>query len=221
MGSSRVKHNNQKSELLELSAAAESGDKASQLELFERFRSFPPIIPRRIFCTKGVGKHREKLSSFEWALRSAGIAHCNIVNVSSIIPPGAKIIPKRQGLSLLSPGEIVFTVMARNATNEPHRLLASSIGLAIPRNPSRYGYLSEHHSFGQTEREAGDYAEDLAAQMLASTLGVPFDVDKAYDERKEQYKVGGLIVRTSNVTQSAVGDKNGLWTTTLAAAVMV
>jgi arginine decarboxylase len=93
--------------------------------------------------------------------------------------------------------------------------------VAIPRDSERYGYLSEHHSHGQTGREAGDYAEDLAAQMLASTLGVPFDVDKAYDERKEQYKLGGLIVRTTDCTQTAVGDKKGLWTTVVAAAILI
>ena len=198
-----------------------SGDDGDQLVLFDRMRSYPPMIARRIFLTKGVGKDKEKLASFEKALRDAGIAGCNLVRVSSIVPPGAKIIPKRQGIALLQSGEITFAVMSESATNEPHRLIASSIGVAVPRDSSQHGYLSEHHSYGQTESEAGDYAEDLAAQMLASTLGVPFDLDKAYDERKEQYKVGGLIVRASNITQSAVGDKNSLWTTVVTAAVMV
>jgi arginine decarboxylase len=184
-------------------------------------RSFQPMVPRRVFLTKGVGRDREKLASFEAALRIAGVAACNLVRVSSILPPGAKIIPREQGLKLLRPGEITFAVVAENSTCEPHRLVVSSIGTAIPRDPSHHGYLSEHHSFGQKSDEAGDYAEDLAAQMLASTLGVPFDLDKAYDERKEQYKVGGSIVRTCNVTQSAVGDKAGGWTTVIAAAVFL
>jgi arginine decarboxylase len=192
-----------------------------QLVLFDRVRSYPPMIPRRIFLTKGVGKDKEKLASFEKALRDAGIAFCNLVKVSSIVPPGAKIIPRRHGVALLQPGEIAFAVLSESATSEAHRLVAASIGVAVPAGPDRHGYLSEHHSHGQTEKEAGDYAEDVAAQMLASTLGVPFDLDKAYDERKEQYKLGGLIVRTSNITQSAVGDKNGLWTTVIAAAVML
>jgi arginine decarboxylase len=192
-----------------------------QALLFNGLYSYPPLVPRRIFLTKGVGKHKEKLASFEAALRDAGIAFLNLVRVSSIVPPGARIIPKQQGLKLLKPGAITFVVLSENATNEPHRLVAASIGVACPRDPEKHGYLSEHHSFGQTTREAGDYAEDLAAQMLASTLGVPFDIDKAYDERKEQYKVGGLIVRTTEMTQSAVGDKNGLWTTVVAAAVLL
>jgi arginine decarboxylase len=203
------------------STRAEGGADQGQLVLFDRVRSFQPMISRRIFLTKGVGKDKEKLASFEKALRDAGIAFCNIVKVSSIVPPGAKIIPKRQGIPLLQPGEITFAVVSETATNEPHRLIAASIGVAIPRDPGHHGYLSEHHSYGQTENEAGDYAEDVAAQMLASTLGVPFDIDKAYDERKEQYKVGGLIVRASNITQSAVGDKKGLWTTVIATAVML
>lgn len=179
------------------------------------------VIPQRVFFTKGVGRHKEKLTSFEEALRDAGIAHCNIVTVSSILPPGAKAIPRDDGLKLLRAGQIAFTVMSRAESSEPHRLLAASVGLAVPGDPDRYGYLSEHHSFGETANQAGDYAEDLAAQMLATTLGIQFDPNTAYDQRKDQYKIGGQIVRTSNITQSAVGDKAGIWTTVLAAAVLL
>ncbi len=122
---------------------------------------------------------------------------------------------------MLQTGEITFVVLARNATNEPHRLLASSIGVAIPSGKNQYGYLSEHHSFGQTDETAGDYAEDLAATMLATTMGIQFDPEVAWDERKQIFKTSGLIIKTTNITQSAQGDKNGLWKTTLAAAVFV
>ncbi|UCG31424.1 MAG: arginine decarboxylase, pyruvoyl-dependent [candidate division WOR-3 bacterium] len=179
------------------------------------------MIPKRIFLTKGVGKHREKLTSFEAALRDAGIAPFNIVRVSSILPPGAKILPRSKGIQSLSPGEIIHAVVAESSANEPHRLLAASIGVAIPSDRSQYGYLSEYHSFGETEVRAGDKAEDLAAQMLATTLGVPFDPDISYDERKELWKISTKIVKTMNITQTAIGDKYGLWTTVLAAAVMI
>jgi arginine decarboxylase len=179
------------------------------------------MIPKYFFLTKGVGKHREQLQSFELALRSAGIQHCNLVNVSSIVPPDCKMVSREQGLRMVQPGEITFVVLARNATNEPHRLVASSIGVAIPSRKNQYGYLSEHHSFGQTDEAAGDYAEDLAATMLATTMGIQFDPETAWDERKQIFKTSGMIIKTANITQSASGDKNGLWTTTIAAAVFV
>jgi len=179
------------------------------------------LIPKRMFFTRGVGRHREKLASFELALRDAGIEKYNLVPVSSIYPPGCKIISRARGLSALKPGQVVFCVMAKNATNEPNRLIAASVGCAVPADPNAYGYLSEHHSFGETEQKAGDYAEDLAASMLASTLGVDFDPDVSYDERKEVWKISGKIVRTTNITQSAVGNKKGLWTTVLATAVFL
>lgn len=171
--------------------------------------------------TKGVGKHKEALQSFELALRSAGIQHCNIVRVSSIIPPGCKLISRQKGLKILQPGEITFVVLSKNATNEPHRQIASSIGVAIPSGKNNYGYLSEHDSFGQTDEVAGEYAEDLAATMLATTMGITFDPEKAWDERKQLFKTSGLIIKTTNMTQSATGDKNGLWTTVVAAAVFL
>ena len=177
------------------------------------------MIPKRFFLTKGVGKHREVLQSFELALRNAGIQHCNLVNVSSIIPPGCRLVSKETGLKLLRAGEITFVVLAKNSTNEQHRLIAASVGAAIPSRREQYGYLAEHHSFGQPEEVAGDYAEDLAATMLATTMGIPFDSETAWDERKQLFKTTGLIIKTTNITQSATGEKNDLWTTVIAAAV--
>jgi arginine decarboxylase len=179
------------------------------------------ILPRHVFLTKGAGVHREKLASFEGALRDAGIAAFNLVRVSSIFPPRCRILPRTRGLKMLTPGQITFIVMSDNATCEPHRLVSAAVGIAVPKDTSKYGYLSEYHSFGEREERTGDYAEDLAAQMLATTLGVQFNADTSYDERKEIWRISGEIVRTHNVTQSAIGNKNGLWTTVVAAAVLV
>jgi arginine decarboxylase len=175
-----------------------------------------------MFLTKGKGIDREKLISFEVALRNAGIAHLNLVRVSSILPPECEIISdKEEAIKLLRPGQITFAVMSDNSTNEPNRLIAASVGLARPTEGNHYGYLSEHHSCGETARKAGEYAEDLAATMLATTLGVEFDPDKDYDERKEIYRMSGKIVTSAEITQSAEGNKDGLWTTVVAAAVLM
>ncbi|MDO8282151.1 MAG: arginine decarboxylase, pyruvoyl-dependent [Thermodesulfovibrionia bacterium] len=179
------------------------------------------MIPKKIFFTKGVGVHKDSLASFEMALRKAGIEKCNLVYVSSIFPPECTIIPRRKGLDLIKPGQITFCVMARNSTNEPNRLVSSAIGLAVPKDRKNYGYLSEHHSFGETAKKAGDYAEDLAASMLATTLGISFDPDEAWDSRKQVYKASKYIFKSMNVCQSAEGEKSGQWTTVVAAAVML
>ena len=179
------------------------------------------MVPKEAFVTKGVGKNKNKLTSFEMALRNAKIAEYNLVRVSSIFPPHCKLISKSAGLKKMNPGQIVFCVMSENATNEPNRLIASSVGFAIPKDTNRYGYLSEHHSFGETDAVAGEYAEDLAAYMLATILDAPFDSDKSYDEQKDIWKISGHIVKTRNITQSAVGDKNGLWTTVVTAIVFI
>ena len=111
--------------------------------------------------------------------------------------------------------------MSQSESNEPRRLMAASVGIAIPKDKNQYGYLSEHHSFGENDETAGDYAEDLAAEMLATVLGVEFDPDKSWDEKREQWKISGKIVRTRNITQTALGDKNNQWTTVVAAAILV
>jgi len=179
------------------------------------------MIPEYVFFTKGVGVHKDKLQSFELALRDAGIQQLNLVSVSSIFPPKAKRIPRERGVEMLKPGQITFVVLARNETNEPNRLMAASIGLARPADKKTYGYLSENHSFGETAQTSGNYAEDLAASMLASTLGIKFDPDTAYNKRKDIYKMSGKIVNTRSITQSARGNKDGKWTSVVSAAVFV
>jgi len=180
------------------------------------------LIAKKTFLTKGVGVHKEKLTSFELALRDAGIAQFNLVRVSSIYPPHCKMITKEAGLKYLTAGQIVHVVMSESATNEPNRLIATSVGIAIPKNPEHYGYLSEHHSHGETAKKANDYAEDLAAEMLATIYGAKrFDPDKSWNQSKEEWKIHKDIVKTKAITQSATGHKNGCWTTVISACVFV
>lgn len=178
------------------------------------------FVPKEIFLTKGVGRHVEKLASFEEALRDAKIARFNLVHVSSIFPPRCKLIKPAQGLAHLKSGQIVHAVLARNAVQENHRLVTASIGMAIPKDRTNHGYISEHHSWGETDKRAGDYAEDLAAMMLSTTLGIEFDSDASWDKKEEVWEMSGKIVRTLNMTQSAVG-REGIWTTVVSAAVFV
>ncbi|MEE9614325.1 MAG: arginine decarboxylase, pyruvoyl-dependent [Thermodesulfobacteriota bacterium] len=178
-------------------------------------------VPKRVFFTRGVGTHKEELQSFELALRDAGIEKFNLVQVSSIFPPGCKVVSKSQGLKKFAPGQIIFCVMSKLSSNEPRRLMAASVGCAIPTDKKLYGYLSEHHAYGQTETVAGDYAEDLAAAMLASTLGIELDENLGWDEKKEIYRISDKIVRTTNVTQSVIVKGDGRYTTVIAAAVFV
>jgi len=178
------------------------------------------LIPNKVFLTRGVGRHKERLASFEMALRDAGIHFVNYVQVSSIIPPKCKLITREIGLRFINPGEITFIVMSKNATDEPHRLISASVGMALPADDNSYGYLSEHHSDGMTDEECGEYAENLAAQMLATTLGIPFDENQSWDELQEVWKLSDKIVKTSNVSQSAIGQR-GAWTTVISAAVLL
>ena len=179
------------------------------------------LVPREMFFTKGTGKHRNNLQSFEEALRDAGIAGFNLVRVSSIFPPHCKIVPRQKGLSRLRPGEIVFCVLAECRTNEPNRLACAGIGLALPADKSMHGYISEHHGFGMTQKACGDYVEDMAATMLATTQGIDLDPNYDYNERKQIYRAQGLVVKTKAVVQTNEGDKNGLWTACVAAAVLI
>ena len=178
------------------------------------------LVPSRVFLTKGVGRHKYKLKSFEEALRKAGVAQQNLVSVSSILPPGCKVISKEKGLKMLAPGGICFCVLARADTDEYGRLVASSVGIAVPKDNTKWGYLSEVHSHGMNQKEAADLAEDLAAGMLGTTLGLEVDPNKAWSEKEQVYKSSGLIIRTSSISQTAEGRRD-MWTTTVALAMFL
>lgn len=179
------------------------------------------LVPQKMFFTKGVGYHRNRLQSFELALRDAGIEKFNLVLVSSIFPPGCIQISKEKGIKELQPGELTFVVMARECTNEPNRLISSAVGLACPKDKEQYGYISEHHAFGETKIQSADLAEDIAASMLASTLGIELDPDVAWDERKQVYKVDRNQFVSQSIAHSVKGHKEGLWSTVVACAVFI
>ena len=109
--------------------------------------------------------------------------------------------------------------MGRNFTKEKGRLVGAAIGLAYPTD-SHYGYISEHHDFGIEERELGDFVEDLASTMLATTLGIDFDPEKDYDERREIYFMSGEIVDSISLPCVTTG-VGGVYTTVLSAAVFI
>src|SRR5260370_3461290 len=144
------------------------------------------FVPTKAFLTKGVGRHKEKLTGFEMALRDPHLSNVNLVGVSSIFPHHCELVDREEGMSMLKPGQVVFAVIAESATNEPSRLVAASIGVAMPADPSHHGYISEHHSYGQNETVSGEYAEDLAASMPAAVPGGPFEADQALGRRRAQ-----------------------------------
>ena len=179
------------------------------------------FVPKKIFLTKGVGFHKEKLASFELALREAGIAPLNLITVSSILPPNCKFIDKGEGVKLLKPGQVVPVVLAKSESNIPSTLVSSGVGVAVPRDKEHYGYLSEHHCTGMDDIKMEEYVEDLAAEMLATTYGVKFDPDASWDEKRELWSIDNRIVKTRSEVQTSIVSDEALWTTTVAAAVLI
>jgi arginine decarboxylase len=176
-------------------------------------------LPTRVFLTSGIGVHRHQLTSFELALRDADIEQQNLVSISSILPPHCTLITRAEGVATLRPGEITFSVLARAETDEAGRRIHASIGLARPADPNMYGYVAEYHGWGMTADQSGEHTEDLAASMLASTLGIDFDPSTAWNERKKIYEHSQLIIESLSITAAAQGDDSGLWTCAVAAAV--
>ncbi len=178
------------------------------------------LVPTRVFLVCGRGRHKEKLVSFEKALREAGIAPYNLVRVSSIYPPHCRFVTKAAGLKLLRPGQILFVVLSENATDDPRQVISASIGMAVPDDPSQYGYLAEHNDTGRSAKETSRHTEYLAAEMLATKLGGKLR-EPGPGKPAQAFRItNGLSLKTRSLTQSARGEA-GVWTTALAAAVLV
>jgi arginine decarboxylase len=178
------------------------------------------LLPTKVFLVRGQGRHKEKLVSFEKALREAGIAPFNLVRVSSIYPPHCRFVTKAAGLKLLKPGQILFVVLSENVTDEPGRLITASIGMAVPDDPARYGYLAEHSDAGKTGKETSRHTEYLAAEMLATKLGERLKEPEPGKPAASFRVSNGLSLKTRSITQTATGEA-GLWTTAVAAAVLI
>ena len=180
------------------------------------------MIPKKIFLTTGHGTHRHRLQSFELALRDAEVAPCNLVNVSSIVPPHCKQINKKEGISLINPGEITYCVLSKIHTKKPKKI-GASVGLAIPELSNEYGYIAEYQNEEMAKTQLKKTVEDLAILMLATTKGmtdkkngqqVPLSDKDIIDQFQDKMK-------TKSIADTVNHSDPELWSTVVALAVFI
>ncbi len=179
-----------------------------------------PLVPKAVFLTRGVGTHSERLNSFEEALREARISAYNLVTVSSIVPPDCHLLDIEQGLALLSPGQLTFSVMSRVDSDEEGRLMAAAVAILLPENPADYGYISEFHAYGMESEEVEDWVCDQAAELYASAKGLKINWKRAWSPEDEKYTLEERSFSPKYVVSMARG-KKGKWVTAVAAAVFI
>jgi arginine decarboxylase len=102
-----------------------------------------PWVPRRFFVTSGVAHDgASELNAFDLALKDAGITQCNLVEVSSILPPDCEEVEPAR----IPTGAVTFCVMAKMAGTKGERIGA---GLAwawgTTAGGERHGIVAEHH----------------------------------------------------------------------------
>jgi arginine decarboxylase len=180
------------------------------------------FIPKKIFFVKGTGFSRNsELRSFEEALRDAGIERFNIVKVSSIIPPFCKEVSREEGLKDLKTGQLVYSVISRISSKKKNVIVCASIGVAKPIDEALHGYLSEYHTIGVKTEKVGEFSEGLAAEMLATIRGIPFNSNTDFKGKQEILKINGTNIETKNITETAKVKKIGEWVTVIAAAIFI
>lgn len=149
-------------------------------------------VPSAVFPVTGIGRHEDRIGSFEMALRDAGIAPYNLVPVSSVIPPDATVVAPDEGRAALDAGEITHCVLAREDTRRA-QAVAAAVGVAI--GGEHHGYAVEQT--GRDEQDVAGRAERVATDLL----------DREPDRR-------------FTVSAATTGE-DGVWTTAVAAVVFV
>jgi arginine decarboxylase len=156
------------------------------------------------------------------ALRQAGVADCNLVKVSSVLPPGVRLIDRAEAEQLLRPGNVVFAVIAQAVTQEPHQRLSVGVGWAIPDKPGVPGYVAEveeEQGHGMSAEACADEVGATAIRLLAERLRVKCDAETLWKKRKSGLALGRTRVLADSLTETVVGDEQGRYTAAVALAV--
>jgi arginine decarboxylase len=188
--------------------------------------AYPPMsfIPRRLFFTAGVGQHELERVALQHAMRQAGVSQCNLVKVSSILPPETQIITRAEGVRLLRPGNIVFAIIAQAQTNEPHQRITPAIAWANPDKRGVPGFIAEVEedlAKGKSEETAADQVGEEAITILAETLRVKVDPKRKWDRRKRTTRIGRTNVGIGYLAASTEGPEERDGQNDFAAAVVI
>ena len=187
-------------------------------------REITPLafVPKRLFFTKGVGAHEQQRVAMHHALRDAGVSDCNLVKVSSVIPPGCRIISRREGAKLLRPGNIVFAVIAMSETKEPHQRATVALGWATPDQDGVPGYIAEieeEQAKGKTAKSAGDEVGQMALTLVAERLQTRIDSKSLWARSKRVHRIGGTTVHCGCITSTIIGDEKERYLSAVALAL--
>jgi arginine decarboxylase len=157
-------------------------------------------------------------------MRQAGVAECNLVKVSSILPPGTRIISRDEGVGLLRPGNIVFAIIAQAETDEPHQRITPAIAWANPDRRGMPGYIAEVEEdlcHGKTDRTAADEVGEEAITILAEKLRTKVDPKQKWDRRKTSTRIGSTNVETGWLAASIEGPEERDGEKQFAAAIVL
>lgn len=105
----------------------------------------------KYFLGSGATDAPTPLNAFDHALLDAGVGDCNLIRLSSILPPGCQRVERQQ----LPYGALVPVAYADMTSSEVGAWISAAVSVAIPADPTLPGLIMEHHGFGRlVETEA-------------------------------------------------------------------
>ena len=119
-----------------------------------------------IVVTRGRSQAPTELAAFDGALHQAGVAHFNLIRLSSLIPPGSRLeIPDRGSRLPGGWGDRLYCVYAEHRVSEVGQQACAGLGW-IQDEDTGAGVLVEHHGHDETDVESQlkMTLDDLAAR---------------------------------------------------------
>jgi arginine decarboxylase len=190
----------------------------------------PPLafVPSRVFFVSGTGIDKEERIATQRAMWQAGVGECNLVKVSSVMAPGIRIISEREGRRLLTPGNMVFAVIAQAKSQEPHQRIATAVAWAKPDRDDLPGYIAEVEEDMAKGKSAATAADEAGCEVLgimAGKLGISADPSRLWDRRKRTLRMRGTTVHVGSLAAEIVvpeeKDDKPLYAVAFVAAVYI
>jgi arginine decarboxylase len=95
-------------------------------------------MPCKFTLVAGRGEGGTSLNAFDAALIAAGIGNLNLLRVSSILPPAARLSAELE----IPPGSLTPTAYGYITSSQPGQVIAAAIGVGIS-SPDSYGLIME------------------------------------------------------------------------------
>ena len=119
--------------------------------------------PDAYFFAQGASEGYMPLNAFDGALLASGVGNTNLVKMSSIVPPGARLIEP----ATIPYGALVPVAYASITSSIKGQTISAAVAAAFPEDEAMPGLIMEYSATGPS-----DEIEQICCDMAVHGLGM-------------------------------------------------